>query len=72
MKKSRWLRAAAVSVMTACIAGEHGAGTSWEEEAYFILGGFGFWNSDLLEWIVDLSWFPGDLLDRDCGGHRET
>ena len=69
MKKSRWLRAAAVSVMTACVASEFRCESSREKEAYLVFRGLGLGNSDLLEGIVDLSWFPGDLLDRNCGGH---
>ena len=67
MKRSRWLRAAAVRVMTTC----EGLG-GWrrgELSAHLVLRGLGFWNCYFFKRVVYFAGLARDLLDSNCRWH---
>jgi hypothetical protein len=66
MKRSRWLRAAAVRVVTVWLGGIRWV-AGWEVVGtYFVLLGFGLGYCDFLEWVVDFSGLAFDFLDYYC------
>ena len=67
MKRSRWLRAAAVRVMTTC----EGLG-GWrrgELSAHLVLQGLGFWNCYFFKRVVYFAGLARNLLDCNCRRH---
>ena len=69
MKRSRWLRAAAVRVMTAYMGVSMGGlllGHGWH---YFGIFWSRRWDGDFLQRVVHFAWLAVDLLDGDCEWH---
>lgn len=79
MKRSRWLRAAAVREITTWRRWWLEMGMRmwvWRDGggrkrvgAYFIIFWSGFGDGDFFEGVVDFSGLAVDFLDGDCGGH---
>jgi hypothetical protein len=68
MKRSRWLRAAAVREITvySTVRCAIGAG---EGKSYVVVFGRGFGDCDFLERVVDFAGLAVDFLDYDGGRH---
>lgn len=77
MKRSRWLSAAAVRVMTACqnngqllrLADTSRAGGRAGKPIYLVVRGLWLWDGDLLERVVDLVRLARNLLDDNGRRH---